>query len=104
MCDPITTAQCPVKKALDIIGGKWKLLIVYQINNETRRFGELKRLIPEISEKMLIQDLKALVEMGVLDKKSYGEIPPRVEYTVTEKGKKLLPVIEHIKEFGMDYV
>lgn len=104
MCDPITTARCPVKKALEVIGGKWKLLIVYQINHETRRFGELKRLIPEISEKMLIQDLKALVEMGVLDKKSYGEIPPRVEYTVTEKGKKLLTVIEQIKEFGMDYV
>lgn len=104
MNEVINLEKCPVKKALEIIGGKWKLLLVYQINDQTRRYGELKKLVPEISEKMLIQELKSLVEIGILNKKSYPEIPPRVEYRLTDKGKKLLPLIEQIRLFGLDYV
>lgn len=91
---------CPVKKTLEIIGGKWKLRLIYQINNDILRYGDLKRLLPDISEKMLIQELKSLVEYGVLNKKSYNEIPPRVEYTLTEKGKNILPIIELMIKFG----
>lgn len=95
-------AECPIKRTLDIIGGKWKLRLIFQIGTEIRRYGELKKLIPDISEKMLIQELKSLVEYGILDKKSFNEMPPRVEYTLTKKGLKVLPLIDLMKEFGSD--
>lgn len=91
---------CPVKEALGVIGGKWRLQIIFQINDQKRRFGELKRLIPTISEKMLIQELKSLTEAGILHRKAYKEIPPKVEYSLTEEGQKILPIIAQIKEFG----
>lgn len=97
-------AYCPVKKALDVLGGKWKMLIINQIGNEVRRYGELKRLIPGISEKMLIQELKSLVEYGVLEKIAYAEIPPRVEYRLTAKGRKVLPLIEEMRILGKEFV
>jgi DNA-binding HxlR family transcriptional regulator len=98
----ILVLECPVKKALDLIGGKWKLQIINQVGHDVRRYGELKRLLPDISEKMLIQELKSLVDSEILNKKSYYEIPPRVEYFLTDKGKKVLPMIEAIKAFGLE--
>jgi len=92
--------ECPVSSALQIIGGKWRLQIIHEIGLEKRRFGEMKRLIPEISEKMLIQELKKLADFGILHRKAFKEIPPRVEYSLTEYGKEVLPVIEKIKSFG----
>jgi DNA-binding HxlR family transcriptional regulator len=97
----IDEAQCPIKKTLDVIGGKWKLRIIAQIGNDVCRYGELRKLIPDISEKMLIQELKSLVEYDILNKKSYNEIPPKVEYSLTKKGKKVLPLIDNIAGFGM---
>ena len=91
---------CAVGHALEIIGGKWSLLVIKEIGFEKRRFGELKRLIPEISEKMLIQELKSLVHFGVLNRKAYKEIPPKVEYSLTENGKSVLPIIDQIRIFG----
>jgi DNA-binding HxlR family transcriptional regulator len=91
---------CPVRKAMELVGGKWKLFIIQQIGKKTLRYGEIKRAIPDITEKMLIQELKSLVHAGILAKKSYGEIPPRVEYRLTEKGKKALPLLKQIKKFG----
>jgi DNA-binding HxlR family transcriptional regulator len=85
-----------------VIGGKWTMLIIYQINERTIRYGELKRSVVGISEKMLISQLKFLTEKGIVNKKSYPEIPPRVEYTLTEMGKKLLPIINKIIEFGLN--
>lgn len=94
--------ECPVKHSLDILGGKWKLRIIGQIGTEKCRYGELKRLIPDISEKMLIQELKSLVNFNILDKKSFNEVPPKVEYTLTNKGLKVLPIIEILIEFGKE--
>lgn len=91
---------CPVRKAMEIVGGKWKLFIIQQLGTGMMRYGDLKRAIPDISEKMLIQELKSLVDLGILEKKSFGEIPPRVEYRLTQQGKKALPLLEHIKAFG----
>lgn len=91
---------CPVAEALKIIGGKWTLQIVHEIGFEKRRFGALKRLIPAISEKMLIQELKKLIDFNILERKAYKEIPPRVEYSITEFGKEIFPIIEQIKVFG----
>lgn len=95
-----TMEPCPVDEALKIIGGKWRLQIIFQIGEETRRFGELKRLIPAISEKMLIQELKHLAKAKIVIRKAYKEIPPKVEYSLSENGKKVLPIIGHIVNFG----
>lgn len=93
--------DCPIKKTLEIIGGKWKLRLIFQIGNEAKRYGELKRLLPDISEKMLIQELKSLTSFGIINKKSFNEVPPKVEYSLTSKGLEVLPLIEIIKDFGM---
>jgi DNA-binding HxlR family transcriptional regulator len=95
---------CPVSTALAIIGGKWSMLIIFSIGNEKRRFGELKRLIPTISEKMLIQELKKLTNTGILNRKAYKEIPPKVEYSLTKDGLKILPIIDQIKIFGTELI
>ena len=95
-------SACPVGEALKVIKGKWSLLITYEIGLEKRRFGELKRSIPEISEKMLIQELKRMVKARIVHRKAYPEIPPRVEYSLTERGKKILPILTQIESFGME--
>ena len=99
----ISDENCPLRKTLEIIGGKWTMLIIFQINKRTIRYGELKRWIVGISEKMLISQLKFLCEKGIVHKKSFPEIPPRVEYTLTDKGKELLPVINKIIQFGINH-
>jgi DNA-binding HxlR family transcriptional regulator len=99
----ISDENCPLRKTLEIIGGKWTMLIVFQINTRTIRYGELKRCIVGISEKMLINQLKYLCEKGMVHKKSYPEVPPRVEYTLTPLGKELLPIINKVIKFGIDH-
>lgn len=93
--------NCPVRQALDIIGGKWTLYIIHQIGSGTIRYGELKRKVDGISEKMFVNELKALVNNGIVNKKSYPEIPPRVEYSLTNFGKELLPIIENLAQIGI---
>lgn len=100
----ISDENCPVRKTLQVIGGKWSLVIIFQINTRVIRYGELKRCIPGISEKMLIEQLKFLCENGLVSKKAYPEIPPRVEYSLTPNGEKLLPIIDNIAEFGLSYL
>lgn len=94
--------NCPVRKSLKILGGKWTMLILFQINERVIRYGELKRAIPGISEKMLIQELNSLVAHKFISKKSYPEIPPRVEYSLTKLGLNTLPIIEKIASFGLE--
>lgn len=98
------TPRCPIRTTLEMLGGKWKLLIIYQIGEQALRFGELKRLLPDISEKMLVQELKSLVDSDLLTRHSYGEVPPRVDYRLTEKGKMALPLIDHLRAFGQEYI
>jgi len=93
--------SCPVKASLKILGGKWTLMIIFHINVDMMRYGELKRAIPSISEKMLIQELNSLVENKLVSKKAYPEIPPRVEYRLTDLGLKTLPIINELVEFGL---
>lgn len=99
----ISDENCPLRKTLEIIGGKWTMLIIFQINERTIRYGELRRCVVGISEKMLIGQLKFLCEKGIVHKKSFPEIPPRVEYTLTDRGKELLPIINQIIQFGIDH-
>ena len=94
--------NCPVRKSLALLGGKWTLLILFQINERVIRYGELKRAIPGISEKVLIQELNSLVEHQFVSKKSYPEIPPKVEYSLTKLGLNTLPVIDELISFGIE--
>ncbi len=94
--------SCPVKASLNLLGGKWTLMILFQISDNVMRYGELKRAVTGISEKMLIQELNMLVENKLVSKKAYPEIPPRVEYRLTKLGEKTLPIIEKLVEFGQE--
>jgi len=97
------TARCPIRTTLDLVGGKWKLLIVFQLAAKPLRLSELKRQIPDISEKMLIQELKNLIEGNLVERKNYGEVPPRVEYLLNPIGHKILPLIAEMKNFAVEY-
>lgn len=98
------TPRCPIRTSLELLAGKWKLLIVQQLGEETLRYGGLRRRIPDISEKMLIQELKHLVDSKLVERKNYGEVPPRVEYSLSPQGRKVLPLIQHLQDFGLEYM
>lgn len=102
--DTDNKTQLVLQKTLDIICGKWRLFIIYQVGNESRRYGELRRMIPDVSEKVLVQELKALVSLGVVQKKTYGEMPPRVEYSLTHKGREILPMLLSLRLIGEAFV
>lgn len=97
------TARCPIRTTLELVGGKWKLLILFQLNKKPLRLFELKIQIPDISEKMLIQELKILTDSNLVVRNNFGEVPPKVEYFLTEKGKNILPLIEQMKIFAEKY-
>lgn len=95
---------CPIRTTLEMLGGKWRLLIINEIGGGSLRYGEIKRAIPEISEKMLTQELKTLVDNDLVVRRNYGEVPPRVDYSLTENGKKALQLIGPIRDFGLQYI
>lgn len=97
------TARCPIRTTLELVGGKWKLLIMFQLAAQPLRLSELKKRIPDISEKMLIQELKNLVDSKLVERKNYGEVPPRVEYHLNDLGKKILPLISEMRSFAVAY-
>ena len=97
------TSRCPIRTTLDLVGGKWKLLILHQLRGNALRLSELKRLIPDISEKILIQELKKLVDNKLVIRKNYGEVPPRVEYSISNAGAQALPLLEVMKKFAEEY-
>ena len=93
--------KCPVRASLALLSGKWTLMILFQINENVMRYGELKRAVTGISEKMLIQELNKLVENKLVSKEVYPQIPPKVEYRLTELGLKTLPIVDQLAEFGL---
>jgi len=95
--------QCPVVSAIDVLGGKWTIIILYQLRGKTLRFGELKRLIPKITQKMLTHQLRDLENNKMITRKVYAEVPPRVEYTPTELADKLNPVLDLLCQWGEEY-
>lgn len=89
--------NCPIRNVLSRVGDKWSMLILFTIENHpTIRFKELQRNIPDISQKMLTATLKALEADGLINREVFPEVPPRVEYALTEKGKSLLPLIDNL--------
>ncbi|MCI4671880.1 MAG: helix-turn-helix transcriptional regulator [Bacteroidia bacterium] len=94
--------KCPMRFLLKMIGGKWKPLILQQLISETRRFGELQRLIPEINKQMLTKNLRELESDGILKRKVYAEVPPKVEYSLTAVGQSLVPVLKTMESWGKE--
>ncbi|GAB4417175.1 MAG: winged helix-turn-helix transcriptional regulator [Thermodesulfovibrionales bacterium] len=92
--------QCPVETTLRIIGGRWKVVIIYYLMDGTKRFSELKRLIPEVTQKMLTQQLRELERDGIVYRKVFPEVPPKVEYSLTALGKSLKPILEAMHQWG----
>jgi DNA-binding HxlR family transcriptional regulator len=93
----------PMEVTLEVIGGKWKALLVYRLLNGALRFSELKRQVPGITEKMLTQQLRELERDGVLNRRVFAEVPPRVEYCVSEHGRSLQPVLAAMCQWGRQH-
>lgn len=91
---------CPLTFTMNFIGGKWKPIILYQIGRRINRFGLLRKEIPSISKQTLTNQLRELEADGILERKTYSEIPPRVEYFITAKGETLRPVIANMRSWG----
>lgn len=95
---------CPLTAAVDKIGGRWKPIILFYLSNGSRRFGQLAVTVPMISKKVLTQQLKQLEADGLITRKQFNEIPPRVEYTLTAFGNSVLPILNSICEWGKQFV
>ncbi|MEN0048124.1 MAG: helix-turn-helix domain-containing protein [Bacteroidota bacterium] len=96
----VTTQKCPVTYCMSKIGGKWKPIILFLISKGVNRFGVMQRSIENISKQMLTKQLRELERDGMLERKIYAEIPPRVEYFITDKGSTLFPIIESMRDWG----
>ncbi|HUK25477.1 MAG TPA: helix-turn-helix domain-containing protein [Terriglobales bacterium] len=91
---------CPVKLTADIIGGKWKPLILFYLEGRTLRFGELQKLIPGLTKKMLTQHLRELERDGIIHRRVYAQVPPKVEYSLTKHGESLKPILKLMSAWG----
>ncbi|MCP3922936.1 MAG: helix-turn-helix transcriptional regulator [Desulfobacterales bacterium] len=94
--------HCPVEVAMDVLSGKWKCLMLWHLNDGTKRYKELERVVPGVSQKMLTQQLKELERDGLILRKVYPEVPPRVEYTLTDIGKSAFPILEMMHQWGVN--
>ena len=94
---------CPVETTLMLIGDKWKVLILRDLMPGTKRFGELKKSISNVSQKVLTAQLRDMEENGLVSRKTYAEVPPRVEYSLTELGRSLKPILDAMQDWGEGY-
>ena len=94
---------CPVETTLTLIGDKWKVLILRDLMPGTKRFGELKKSVGNVSQKVLTAQLRAMEKSGLVNRKVYAEVPPRVEYSLTELGKSLKPILDSLWRWGEEY-
>ena len=96
---------CPMRRTLELLSGKWRTHIIYELcRHESCRFGELKKAVPRITNTMLSSTLKDLEEIGIIHREQFNEIPPHVEYSLTEKGRALLPVFTELAKWGEAYL
>ena len=94
---------CPVETTLTLIGDKWKVLILRDLLTGTKRFGELKRSVGSVSQRVLTSQLRDMENSGLVNRKVYAEVPPRVEYSLTGLGQSLKPILDSLKNWGEDY-
>lgn len=95
---------CPVSSTLKIIGGKWKPLILYFVSVDVNRFGLLQKMIPDCSKRMMTTQLRELESDGIIKRKVFAQVPPKVEYTLTEKGESLRPLFSELSKWGIENV
>jgi DNA-binding HxlR family transcriptional regulator len=95
-----SVSGCPVEEAMRVLGGRWRIVLVYYLLEGPKRFSDLRRAMPKISQRMLTLDLRALEELGLLSRTVHPEIPPRVEYELTAEGRRLQAVVDVLAEFG----
>ena len=98
------TKQCPVEATLEMIGGKYKALILWHLSDKTLRFSELNKLISRATAKMLTQQLRELEAHALIHRKVFPVVPPKVEYSLTDLGKSLLPVLAAMRDWGAEYL
>jgi len=97
--------DCPVEATLDVIGGKWKAVVLsHLLTEKTLRFGQLRKLIPKATQQMLTLQLRELENSGVIHRKVFAQVPPKVEYSLTDFGKSLGPIINQMKKWGTQYM
>ncbi len=94
---------CPVEATLAVIGGKWKGVILYHLMSGTKRFNEFRRLMPDITQRMLTLQLRELEKDGIIHREIFKEVPPKVEYSLTEFGRTLEPIIKLMRDWGEQY-
>ena len=104
MKQPYYESTCPVEAALQLIGGKYKTIILWHLLNKTMRYSELHRLVPRATDKMLAQQLRELEKDGLVNRKVYPVIPPKTEYSLTEFGRTLEPVLNSLCSWGQYYI
>lgn len=95
---------CPVSVTQNMLMGKWKLMILWIVSQQTRRFGELQKLMPDVSRGVLTQQLRELEKDNLVHREVYKEVPPKVEYSITETGESFIPVMIKIMEWGVGYI
>ena len=98
-----TLPACPVETTLSLISDRWKVLIIRDLLGRTKRFGELRKSVGNVSQKVLTANLRSMEEDGLLTRRVYAEVPPRVEYTLTETGMSLRPVLDAMQSWGESY-
>ncbi len=96
--------RCTVGVTLDIIGGKWKAVILWHLSKKTLRFSQLQRRLPGVTQKMLTQQLRELERDGMVHRQVYAEVPPRVEYSLTTEGVTLTPILTQMCQWGKEYI
>jgi DNA-binding HxlR family transcriptional regulator len=94
---------CPMEVTMEVLGGKWKLLILWQLQQNAKRYGELRSLLDGITHKMLTQQLRELEQHGIVHREVFQVVPPKVEYSLTEKGEGLLPVLIALGKWGAQF-
>ena len=94
---------CPVELTLSAIGGKWKVLLLWKMHARTMRYGEFRKALPEITHKMLSQSLKEMERDGLVIRKVYNVVPPMVEYSLSEEGLRMMPVLDSMMRWGIQY-
>lgn len=95
--------KCSLELTMDLIGGKWKLMILWHLIDGPKRFGELKRNLPSITQRILTLQLRTLEETGIISRKIYASVPPKVEYSMTNYGKDLIPILNHLCNWSTKY-
>lgn len=97
-------SKCPITRTIDLIGGKWTFSIIYVLMKGTKRFKDLERTVVGINTRMLVKELKSLEQNEIIVRKVYAEVPPKVEYSLTEKGKDLNKVLLELKSWGNKHI